>query len=538
VRRFLVLGAIALSSISHAVAQPTPLIIDQARQDRVQQAPAPADVPRLAQPAPDDRLARIAPFTLTGVRIEGTSVAPAALGAATRDFIGKQVDGKAIAAIADAVAKVYAGASDIALYTVAAPEQDLAGGVLTLVVTEGYVADVTWHGDTAGDLSQVKAMAGKLTRERPLRRSTLQRYLSLIRDLPGLTLDAQLLRGETPGAVTLSLGLRQKSHAVSVNINNGGNALLGRTQMQVDLSLYNLSRQGAETKLSFGTSTLFDRYQYLALSHSESLNDEGTRASLGFGYLRTDVGVIGLTGEAQTLQVALSHPLIRSFEENLTVSASLDGINSTNALLGNLLANEDVRTLRLAGGYSLSDAVSAFTVNASMSFGLDVFGARASTGAATGFTKLVMQGQYNRLLTDEWVLRLKALGQLAGNRLPISELYALGGPDFGRAFLSAAAQGDGALAGGSEISFVPSDLPAPLAGLELFGFADEGIAWYRGRPLTRPLRQELASAGAGIRLPIAGKMRLELQAANAILADVPGLAAGNWRFLFGLSGNF
>ncbi|HEU0095893.1 MAG TPA: hypothetical protein VFQ52_05525, partial [Rhizomicrobium sp.] len=41
-----------------------------------------------------------------------------------------------------------------------------------------------------------------------------------------------------------------------------------------------MTREGGETKLSFGTSTLFDRYQYYTASHSEA------RASLAFGCLR------------------------------------------------------------------------------------------------------------------------------------------------------------------------------------------------------------------------------------------------------------
>jgi hemolysin activation/secretion protein len=517
-----------------ALAQPAPMIIDKNRQDRVQQAP-PSTAPVVAQPAPDDRLSKVEPFTLKGVRIQGTSLAPAVMGAATQGFVGKTMDAKAIQAIANAVSDAYANQGDIALYTVTVPEQAFDGGVLVLIVTEGYIQHVDVNGDVDGDVSRVVAMAQKLTAEKPLKRSTLQRYLSLIKDLPGLTVDAQLLKGDAPGAVRLSLGLKQKHYALALNVNNGGNALLGQTQLEADFSIYNLLQEGEETKLSFGTSTLFNRYQYYAASDSEALDDEGTRASLAFGYLHTKVSAIALSGDAETLQLAVSHPLIRSFDENLSVAASVDGIDSTNALLGNLLANEDVRTLRLSGGYSVTDPKSALVLNASASFGLDGLGAKASTGANTGFTKLVLSGQYNHLLGEEFVARLKAVTQIADSRLPISEAYDLGGPDFGRAFLLDTAQGDSALAGSAEIGFLPSGLDGWLKGIELFGFADDGSTWYRARPASSPVDFHLASAGLGIRLPIGEKTRLELEAADAVATNVPGTKTGDWRFLFGLT---
>lgn len=524
----------ALGALAGPALAQTPMIIDRGRADRVQQAPPPTAAP-VEQPKPDDRLSKVEPFLLKGVAIQGTTLAPAVLGAATQNFVGKTTDAAAITAIAKAVSDAYAASGDIALYTVTVPAQEFRDGVLTLIVTEGFIQHVDIAGDTSGDVSLVVAMADKLTKEKPLKRSTLQRYLSLIRDLPGLTIDPQLLTGEGPGAVKLVLNLKQRPFSVTLSVNNGGNALLGQTQLQADFSVYNLLREGEETKLTFGTSTEFDRYQYYGLSQSEALNDEGTRASAAFGYLHTRVGSIGLSGDAETLQFALSHPLIRSFEENLNVSASIDGIDSTNALLGNLLANEDVRTFRLGAGYNLSDDKSLLALNASMSFGLDGLGAKTSTGADTGFQKLVLSGQYNHLWGAEWITRLKAASQLASTRLPVSELYALGGPEYGRAFLQASALGDSALAGSAEIGFLPKGLDGFFKGLEIFGFADDGGTWYRARPTTLPADYHLASAGLGLRLPIGAKTRVEIQAADALATNVPGTKTGAWRFLFGLT---
>lgn len=189
----------------------------------------------------------------------------------------------------------------------------------------------------------------------------------------------------------------------------------------------------------------------------------------------------------------------------------------------------------LSDGYSLGAEKSLLMLNAGASFGRDVAGAKLSTGADNSLKKLVLSGQYDRVLGDEWVARLKAVSQLAGSRLPISELFALDGPDFGRAFLSASAQGDSALSGSAKISFKFSWLDARLAGLATFAFADDGSTWYRARPFLIPADYHLASAGAGMLLPAGDKTSLEVQVANALEANAPGPRTGEWCCLFGVT---
>jgi hemolysin activation/secretion protein len=533
------IGSVLVAWAGSASAQSSPFIIDRSRTDRTEPLPKPQQ-PAVSQPKPENQLTAIAPFVLKGVQIESTSIDPKILSDAAAPFVGRMTDGEAIAELAQRISDAYAQSGDIALYTVTVPNQDFSGGVLRLIVTEGYIEHVDVHCDTSGDVSLVAAMAQKLTAEHPLKRSTLERYLSLIRDLPGLIVDAQLLRGDKPGAVKLSLGLTQKHYNVALSISDNGNSLLGRWQMQADTSLYNLFREGEQTTASFGTSTLFSRYQYYAISHSEALGDDGLRANAGYGYLRTRIHALSLTGDAQTLQLGASYPLIRSYTENLALGASLDGIDSANALLGLAIANESIRAARLSASYSLADPRWALALNGNISFGLDVFSAHVTNPAAETpkFRKLVVQGSYSHLIGEDWTARLRAASQIAFDRLPVSELYALGGPDFGRAFVQATALGDSALAESIEIGFDPKGLPGGLAGTEVFGFADNGDTWYRARSPLPSIHETLASAGAGIRFPIGAKTRLELQAANALTADVPGLKSGGWRFLFAITGKY
>jgi hemolysin activation/secretion protein len=536
-RVFIALLLLCLCSVA-AFAQTSPFIIDRTRTDRVPPPVQPGQK-GVAPPQPES-LTKVQPFVLNGVQIQGTSIDPKILSAATLPYVGRMTDAAAVAEIAQRVSGAYAQSGDVALYTVIVPEQDFASGILRLIVTEGYIAHVDLRGDTGGDVSRVVAMAQKLAQEKPLRRSTLERYLSLIRDLPGLSVDVQLLRGDAPGAVTLSLNLTQKRYHVALSVNDAGNSLLGRWQAQADVNLYNLLRDGEQTTVSFGTPTLLDRYQYYAIAHSETLNDDGLRAGVSYGYLHTRISSASLTGNAQTLQWNASYPLIRSYAENLSLAVSIDGIDSSNALLGLAIANENIRAARLSASYGLTNPRWALGLSGSVNIGLDMFGAQVSNPATEtpDFRKLVLQASYNHLIGDDWAVRLRAASQIAFDRLPVSELYALGGPDFGRAFLQSTALGDSALAESVEIGFDPKDMPGLLAGMEVFGFADNGDTWYRARPPSPSDHETLASAGAGVRFPIGPHTRLELQAANGLAADGPRLKSGAWRFLFAITGKY
>lgn len=88
----------------------------------------------------------------------------------------------------------------------------------------------------------------------------------------------------------------------------------------------------------------------------------------------------------------------------------------------------------MSGGYSLGEEKSLLMLNASASFGQDVAGTKLSTGANSSFKKLVLSGQYDRVLGDEWVARQKAVSQSADSRLPISELLPWVGPVSARLF--------------------------------------------------------------------------------------------------------
>ncbi len=241
-RRALFAGSSVLAAAYLAAASPAAArtqigagVLDQDRIDRSPAGPIrPAAAP--AQPSGAPLAATFVPFTLKTVIVEGSSLPASSLPTVYASLLGKQLNGPQLAELVSAVLVAYA-ASDVALYSVSIPQQDFANGWLQLRVIEGRIENgaVFIDGDQSA-LARLTPQIAKLTKERPLRRSSLERRISLMRDIPGLTLNAELQRSPREGAVKLAVDAKQKSFEAAFNVTNRGTAVLGRTRAATRLA--------------------------------------------------------------------------------------------------------------------------------------------------------------------------------------------------------------------------------------------------------------------------------------------------------------
>jgi len=514
----LLLVAALLASPDGALAQTS---VRGVPADRPDQKPAPAAAqaaPPQSAPTPRQPGVAFAPFTLEDVVVEGSSLPRDALAAAYAPFIGRSIDNAALTAITNAVAAAYAK-SDIALYTVLVPEQRFAGGGLRLVVVEGYVGAVEVRGSLRRTrLKLLRTYLRRLEQERPLRRSTLERVVSLIRDIPGFLPEVRLEPGTEQGAVKLVMNARERPVQVAVGANDRGTALLGRTQVQADAYLNSIFAGADQLRVSTVLPTKVSRFQYVAGAYSTPLDADGTSVTGNLSYLRTRPSAFPLKGDATSFGLQFSRAVIRGYSRNLYVTVGVDGINSNNALLGFTLSNDRVRTLRGAVSFVTASARNQFSVSATASIGLDVLGTRIAPGQArSGFRKFSAKASNALTIGKSFALRVAAFGQTTPDDLPSSEQVALGGDEFGRAYEAAIISGDRGVAGSAEFAFRPgAGLPKQIAGSELYAFADAGRVHYRSRYGFAGVDSHLASVGAGGRLQLAQRTILQLEAVRGL----------------------
>ena len=162
-------------------------------------------------------------------------------------------------------------------------------------------------------------------------------------------------------------------------------------------------------------------------------------------------------------------------KETFTLTASLDAVDSRNALLGAVLSSERTRALRGAAAYARSFAKGEASASAALTLsqGIDGLGARtvARGYSEPDFRKATVLVAAQRAY-GKWTVRLRASGQAAAGPLPSSEQMSLGGDDIGRAFSSGVATGDEGAGGSVELAYSPKLGPPILKSLEAYVFTD------------------------------------------------------------------
>lgn len=510
------MGVVAMFAAVPALAQgAAPPIsdgttIDRDRLDRqdptIPRPAAPAQLP--AAPVSVD-VSSAVQVRLTQVRYEGATLKQATLDAATAPFIGAVLDRSTLQKLVDAVSAVYAR-SDIAFYAVSIPAQSGAGGVLTIRVVEGRIVQYALSGESASMPKRlIDAHVQRLLRETPTHKSTIERTLSLLRDIPGQTVQAKLRGTARPGELALDLDVKRKQVEIALNVNNRGvfNVTTG-AQAQVAVAINGLLREGDTTRLSGYLPLQPSRYQFYTASHQTPIGSSGTTIGVTGAYVRTRTRDLGILGEAKQAGIVIAHPLIRSYKRNLTLTASVDATNSDNYYLDTAFGGFRTRAARLGASWSEIGKTGGYGVSLSLSHGFDGLGARPIQGySRPAFRKTNIQGTFVKELGARLAGKVTVRGQHSPDRLPTTERFVLGGEGAGLAFRDGFLTADKAVAGGAELSLRVLGPKNASRGLTLFVYADGAIANSRARPAYGIVAQDysLASAGGGARItPLKG----------------------------------
>jgi hemolysin activation/secretion protein len=494
--------------------------VDRDRSDRTSPVlpAAPGNAPRLPNSTTSIAVTTAATAaTLTSVRFEGATLSQAYLNSAVKPYIGKTITPENLSALATAVGTAYSK-SDIAYYAVMIPAQVPTGGVLLVRVTEGAVTQYTLNGVAGAKATpRLAAQIRHIMADRPLHKSTLERAISLMRDLPGQTLNAQMRQVDTSGALVIDLTGKRKFANVAVTFNNDGVAnVINSFQAQVAVTGNNLLRDGDRTTVSSYLPIHPDRYQFYSASHSTPIGESGLQFGLNGAYLRTKSDGLDIVGTAKLAGATLTYPIIRSYKTNLSAVASLDGVNSSNYFLDTRFGDYKARAARLGLNWSKSDDKNGYAVSAVVSQGLDALGAKAFTGySEKSFTKANIQAIAVRTVAKNLSLKVSARAQYSKDQLPSTERIPIGGPGAGRAFRSGTIAAEKAIAGMVEVDWSLPTKAKLLKGTTLFAYADGAVAGTVARPVYGiPAGSfSLASVGAGVRVAVGEKWRASVEVA-------------------------
>jgi hemolysin activation/secretion protein len=510
---------------------------------------APAAPPAPEQPAPSVPAAAV---TVTSVAVEGvTAYDRAEIEAQQRSLIGPAVPLARIEAARSALLRRYRADG----YVLSAVSISIdAGGALHFLVTEGRIASVKLSADIGPAGTLVLRFLQRLTEKTPIDEATLERYLLLAQDVPGVTLHAVLqpVPGE-PGALNLIAEVSRAPVSGVATTDNYSSQYTGPIESLGVLDLNSFTALGERTEISL----------YHAWPNSQTFGQASTEVFLGDSGLRLRVyggsgqtaptGPLALEGYLGTTDVygaVLTYPVLRSRTETLDVFGSLDGEDSAVSVLANGVRGQEsydsLRIARLGGDYARSDILlgagrgAVNDVSVRLSKGLPLLGASGTgssdlprTGEDPEFSKIEARLSRTQTLFAPYEDASVALegvlaGQFTNDTLPPAEEFYLGGLEYARGYESGSVTGDRALAATIELQFNTSldlgafALPDPLP-VQLYAFYDWGETWQHD---PESLQVRLASAGIGTRVTATSHVEVDLMGVSRFNRDPTGDGPG------------
>ncbi len=253
-RKVAVLTAVvaALTSVASAQTLPTNPVPQGSPVPRIlppsppSVAPGP-EVPGLAPPSGE---VPNRPVRVTNVAVEGVTAYPQQeITQMASGLIGPAVPLPQIDAVRQAILQRYR--SDGYLLTTVSANLD-PSGMLRLVVTEGRIASVKLDGDIGPAGTQVLRFLNQLTEQQPIDSATLERYLLLAQDVPGVSLRAVLEPStDTPGALNLIAQVSRQPVSGLVTMDNRAFKETGPVEVLGLLDFNSFSEYGEKTELSY-----------------------------------------------------------------------------------------------------------------------------------------------------------------------------------------------------------------------------------------------------------------------------------------------
>ncbi len=537
--------AIALGFVAWLTA---PMAVAQVPPGTVNPVPQGSPIPRVLPPAPPSIGAPSVippvaapgaevpnkPVRVDSVAVEGvTAYPPAEITGLTTGLVGPSVPLPTIDAARQAILQRYR--SDGFVLTTVSVRLD-SNYHLNFVVTEGRIASVKLDGDIGPAGTQVLRFLNKLTEQQPINSATLERYLLLAQDVPGVSLRAVLEPStDQPGALNLIAQVKRQPVSGLASIDNRAFNETGPIEILGLLDFNSFSEYGEKTELSF-YHTLPNSENFGQASLESFVGASGLRVKAYFGYGITNptgsLGAIGYQGTTTVFGGQATYPVIRSRQQTLNVYAVFDGIESnisTTTTGPRLQASYDsLRVLRFGEDYALSDLLlgaerSAINqVSARISQGLPILGATtnptARLGERTDFFKASFQASRTQTLFTPWEgasvgLMGLATGQWTDDILPPEEQFYLGGSQYTRGYYSGQVPGDKALAATVELQ-LNTGYETTLFGKgfdisqQFYLFYDWGETWQN---LSTDHAAMINSAGGGVRTQLTRYVEVDFE---------------------------
>lgn len=490
-------------------------------------APPPAEPASDTAPTPPPEGPR---FPVGKVRIAGASIfSEEALHALVADVEGQELSLAALHAVADRITQYYRQRGYVLAYAYV-PAQKISDGVIELAVVEGRIGAVSVRNDELVGGAALEPLAALVPGE-VARAQTLERSVLLLSDLPGLVITSTLKPGSAPGTSDLMVDVAPGARVSgNMELDGNGDRFSGRIRAGAAVNVNNPLQLGDQLTLRGRASD--EGLHYVFGEYRLPVNRWGTRIGMSVSELQYRLGdslaALGLEGDALSVNVTASHPLVRARRTNINAEVQAgqltmqDRITATDTVID--------RTIRLwrAGlngnwldDWSGSGSWSAEYISGNLALDADTaLLDQAGPRAAGHFGKWNFSLRRLQGMTPASSLLLSFSGQVAEKNLDSSQKMVLGGANGVRAYPQGEGFGDQGYMATVELR---QHLPVPVAGLwQGSVFVDHGMVEASRNAWTPdPNTRRLTGGGLGLTVVFEGDWSVRTALAWRMGSDLP-----------------
>jgi hemolysin activation/secretion protein len=384
-----------------------------------------------------------------------------------------------------------------------------------------------------------------ITAQRPVNVHTIERYLLLAGDLPGLHFSASLKPSKThEGAATLVVEMTEKPISAYGRADNRGTPSRGAGEWLLGADFNNLLHQNESFTVNWASVGPDPKeLQYFAGNYRQVLTAEGIYAFIDGSYNTGRPGtdtlrLLDFKAWGSYVEAGLADPVIRTRENNLTLSGLVFAEDSLSDLSDAPFNRDHLRGLRLKADGDWADRFLGINqVNVTYSQGIQGLGSSQNNSPLQALTNAndlsnpVGRVDFEKIeatlsRTQPLVGRFSAFGSVYGQYaftpLLIPEQCSYGGRYFGRAYDPAQLLGDSCAEAIVEFRYDLPKFADAVTLAQFYTYSDYGRLWVRGPGVFDPTTGGIsgnfvaASAGGGVRLAFWDKVTTDLSVAKAV----------------------
>ncbi len=476
-------------------------------------------------------------FTLNAIKLEGMSAFPKGyFDDLIQEYLGLNVDLNTLNHLTARITNKYREEGYFISRAIV-PQQEVIDGTVIIIIIEGSVNDIRIN-DASGLLNKDRQChlyktAAKIKKISPLHGPSLERYVLLLNDTQGITVNTTLAAPQnqsSPGKVDIIMEATENPPLNLLSLNNYGSRFVGPYQLSNTFFKGGLINSFDQLTLGLTTSLPVKEVQFGSLQYSHPLNAEGLQANYSVSYSNSEPGLnledLEVEGDSIIAAAEITYPIIRSRRKDWNIGSSFDFRQSATEFLDEELIDDKTRSVTLFTSFkAIDDFGGDSSLLASISKGFNILNA-TETGSEnlsraqgrSDFFKGNIEASRKQAIKSNFELNTSISAQYTPHPLLSSEEFGYGGIDYGRAYDPSEITGDNGVSAAAELRYTTVPRISKL-NLKLipFAFYDIGKVWNKDTG-AKPI--SAASAGFGAHYNLNNTLNGSVQVAYPLTKSI------------------